>query len=250
MLANKFRLQCPTETRPPPPTTEDKPVKLDGFRADNRTKQQLRPIFLKTGLIHDASGSAYLEMGNTKTLTGQQFSAQGKIQCEFKFAPFAGVQRCGYTPDAQEKELSLFMAQALEQAVRLDKFPKSVLDIYVTVIQNDGAAFAAAINCASLAIASAGVEMYDLVAACGAVVHGNSIVLDASLSEESTQDGAVHVAFLPALSDVTFMLQTGQLKENAVKETLESCLDGCAKIHEQLQASLVASARKKLPASA
>lgn len=71
--------------------------------------------------------------------------------------------------DPEELELSRFLEQALTGAVRLETFPKAVVDVYVTVLEDDGAALAAAINVASLALADAGVEMTDLVAACSAV---------------------------------------------------------------------------------
>jgi len=53
--------------------------------------------------------------------------------------------------------------------VRLEAFPKSEVDVFVIVLQDAGAALAAAITAASLALADAAVEMYDLVTACSAV---------------------------------------------------------------------------------
>ena len=43
------------------------------------------------------------------------------------------------------------------------------MDIFVTVLQNDGGSLEAGITCASLALADAGIEMYDMVAACSVV---------------------------------------------------------------------------------
>jgi exosome complex component MTR3 len=61
------------------------------------------------------------------------------------------------------------MRDALEVSVNLDKFPKSVIDVYALVLEDDGSALAAAIICGSLALADAGVELYDIVSACAAV---------------------------------------------------------------------------------
>lgn len=73
--------------------------------------------------------------------------------------------------DAQEKELSQLVFEALAPSIRLDLLPKSTIDIYISVLENDGMAscFAAAITCASVAVADAGIEMLDQVAACSAV---------------------------------------------------------------------------------
>lgn len=65
-------------------------------------RQQLRPIFLRTGVVTQAVGSAYIEVGKTKILCSVygprqsrnvQFSEQGRLWCDFKFAPFAQDQR-------------------------------------------------------------------------------------------------------------------------------------------------------------
>ena len=74
--------------------------------------------------------------------------------------------------DAQEKELSQLVFEALAPSIRLDLLPKSTIDIYISVLENDGMAscLAAAITCASVAVADAGIEMLDQVAACSAVI--------------------------------------------------------------------------------
>lgn len=63
------------------------------------------------------------------------------------------------------------MVQALTPAVRLELLPKSAVDIYVNVLENDGtnASLAAAIIASSVALADAGIEMLDQVTACSAV---------------------------------------------------------------------------------
>lgn len=42
-------------------------------------------------------------------------------------------------------------------------FPKAQVEVNVIVIENDGCAFAAALTCASLALANANIPMYDLI---------------------------------------------------------------------------------------
>jgi exosome complex component MTR3 len=63
------------------------------------------------------------------------------------------------------------LVQALTPAVRLDLLPKSSIDVYVNVLENDGTSstLAAAISAASVALADAGIEMYDQVAASSIV---------------------------------------------------------------------------------
>lgn len=65
--------------------------------------------------------------------------------------------------------MSSILTQALSPAVMLAKLPKCVVSIYVVVLESDGGELAAAINCASLALIDAAVEMYDIVTASEAV---------------------------------------------------------------------------------
>ncbi len=61
--------------------------------------------------------------------------------------------------------------QALVPAVRLELLPKSTIDIFITVIENDGieGCIASGSVAASAALADAGIEMLGLVASCSAV---------------------------------------------------------------------------------
>ncbi|XP_011706780.1 PREDICTED: exosome complex component MTR3-like [Wasmannia auropunctata] len=144
-------------------------------RHDNRSNNELRNIFLKTGIISQAKGSAYIEMGDTKVIcsvfdpreipnkTG--YCVQGELFCEFKFAPFSHRKRKLHQQNAEEKEYSLILQRALEPAVCLQEFPNFQVDVYATVLDNGGSALAAAIIAASLALANAGVPMFGLVTA-------------------------------------------------------------------------------------
>jgi exosome complex component MTR3 len=61
--------------------------------------------------------------------------------------------------------------QALVPSVRLDLLPKSVVDIFITVIECDGieSCVAAATVAASTSLAKAGIEMLGLVVSCAGV---------------------------------------------------------------------------------
>jgi exosome complex component MTR3 len=73
--------------------------------------------------------------------------------------------------DAEDRSISVSIHQALVSSVRLDLLPKSTIDIFVTIIENDGidGCIAAASIAASTAMADAGIEMIGLVVSCAAV---------------------------------------------------------------------------------
>lgn len=71
--------------------------RLDGARASS---DELRRAFMRLGVVSGAAGSAYVEMGRTRvvcavygprndTRARREFSKEGQLVCDFKYAPFA-----------------------------------------------------------------------------------------------------------------------------------------------------------------
>ena len=166
---------------------EEKLSIVGGKRNDKRDRNQMRPLFIKVGVNSQANGSAYLELGRTKIIctvygpresTKYQYSEKAKLVCDFRYVTFSREgERKKPQQEEESKEISLLVQQSLESSVILTKFPKSVIDIYILVLQADGSIVSASINCASLALADAGIEMFDLVSSCSSVsihsVHSN-----------------------------------------------------------------------------
>ena len=61
--------------------------------------------------------------------------------------------------------------QAIIPSVRLETFPKSTIDIFITVVETDGieGCVAAGSIASSTALADAGIEILGLVVSCSAV---------------------------------------------------------------------------------
>lgn len=112
------------------------------------------------------------------------YSLKGELYCEFKYAPFSCLIRRSHQQDSEEKHYSILMKQALEPAVCRQEFPNFQVDIYALVLQNDGSALSAAITCAGLALAHAGVPMFDLVTSVTVAVQIDRLLVDPTLEEE------------------------------------------------------------------
>lgn len=123
--------------------------------------------------------------------------------------------------------MSAVLAQALSPAVMLEALPKCVVSIYVTVLERDGGELAAAINCASLALVDAAVEMYDVVTAASVGVVGPNVVLDPCRQEETLGEGRVVLAYMPSVGKVTHMLQAGKVQHKQLEEAVDLCTDAC-----------------------
>ena len=250
------------------------PPPADGSRADGRTVDQLRPLKLRTGVVTSASGSAMLELAHTKVLCsvfgphatdGRDFSEQGQLECSVRFASFArrGRERQNPAGSPEEKTLSLALSSALSASVQLHLLPKSTIAVHALVLQDDGGALAAAISCASLALADASIELYDLVAACGcALLPANPpppanppaatkalaradtpsgdarLALDCASAELAAAGGTLTVACMPALDQLTLVRQEGCTTHEVVSSAMQLALSGCRLLHRQMTAAL------------
>jgi len=218
---------------------------------------------MKTATVSQAAGSAYAEVGGTKVLcavygprqlaaTEAEFSTNGKLRCEYKEASFARpANRRRNRIDIQDrhgrqaqvtKEATMLITQALEQCILLSKYPKSAIDIHVFVLESDGGALSTAVTCASLALADAGIELLDMVAACTVVRKGDKIMIDPSHEEEDSADASLLVAFMPSLDEVTHLFQRGSMEQSQVLEGIELCMSGSSKVHGLMGAHLLAKA--------
>ncbi|KAI0210969.1 Exosome complex component MTR3 [Lamellibrachia satsuma] len=267
MPVDTKRLPVPESSQSPYAFIDEQHAQqLGEERRDGRQTNELRPIFLKTGVVNEAKGSAYIELRHTKVICSvygprevtrrEDFSMKGQLMCELKFATFSCQKRRGHQADKRDSEYSLLLQNALEPAILLDKFPKARMDVFVIVLQDDGSALAAAISCAAVALASAGVEMYDLVAGCSLTLSGDLKLLDPSTEEEYTPEkqkdesnanyGAVTVGLMPSLNQISALSQEGEMTLDTAYEAIRVCTTGCEQVYPVLQKCLEKSVKARL----
>jgi ribonuclease PH len=220
-------------------------------RRDGRYPEQLSHFTIKTGVITRAAGSTYVECGNTKLFctvygprsatarsTTKTFQTIGNVSCELNYAPFSARQRYPHQPEVEEEDLALLLLQAVCPAMRRDLFPNSYLDITVTVLEHDGSILSSAINAASLALITAGIEMLDSVVACSTVSTNQRVSLmapDRGEEKEIINQGGsmITVALMPNINQITQLHLIGAIDGGeALSESISSCSDGIRAIYE------------------
>ncbi len=97
-------------------------------------------------------------------------TASGAYESEWKVT-HRGILAANKEQDAEDRSIGTQIHQALLSSVRLELLPKSSIDIFVTIIENDGieGCVSAGSIAASAALADAGIEMLGLVVSCSAV---------------------------------------------------------------------------------
>ncbi|KAK6431931.1 3'-5'-exoribonuclease [Oleoguttula sp. CCFEE 5521] len=208
MQADRRRLNAPAGGTAPPvfASSNTSPPRR------KRKPNEHRKIFLQTGIVPSAAGSAYYELPPdpatpasktsslkiTCTVHGPRplprnaaFSPNLLLTTHVKYAPFATKTRRGYVRDGSERDLGLHLETALRGVVIGERWPKSAADVVITVLEgeDDGPAgtsdagsgwgmlsvLAGCITAASAAIADAGIDCVDLVSGgVAALVHDQS----------------------------------------------------------------------------
>lgn len=156
---------------------------------------------------------------------GPLFSVNGELFCDFKFATFSCTKRRPHQTDAEEKSLAASMKRALQPAVCRHEFPNFQVDIYAIVLQDDGGVLAAAITCAGLALADAGIPMYDVITAASAGFVSDRVLADPNAAEEDVcnnvaaadaDHGTCVMACLATHDQVSELWQTGAMQMSTI----------------------------------
>ncbi|XP_014216517.1 exosome complex component MTR3 [Copidosoma floridanum] len=236
-------------------------------RADSRKHIESRKMYLQLGIVSHAKGSAYIEMGQTKVICSvfdpreipnkSNYTMQGELFCEFKFASFASKRRKGHSQDAEEKQYSLIMQRALEPAVCRHEFPNFQVDVYALVLDNGGSALSTAIMAASLALANASVPMFGIVTAVTAGIYDDLLLLDPTETEEAlcmsyvkkkapANHGVIMQAMLSQHDQISEFFLVGSMDVDCINNSVDILNKAGADIYPVLQDALVKSVTKVL----
>ena len=215
----------------------------NGIRCDGRRIDQIRNVSIKVGILKNADGSAYIEFGKNKILAGvfgprdvhpKHMADQdsGILRCRYHMSPFSVTERKNPAPSRREIEISKVIKEALQPAVILKDFPRTVVDVFIEILQADGGSRCAALDAASVALVDAGIPMRDIVCACAAGKVADKIVLDVNDEEDKEGQADMPVAYMPNLGKITLMQLDGILTPTEYKKCLETAIGGCKQVYE------------------
>lgn len=216
----------------------DKLISEDGRRVDGRKLDEIRPLKMKIGLLKNADGSAQVELGRTRVLAAVfgprelhpkhlSLPDRALIRCRYHMAPFSVEQRKSPAPSRREVELSKVIREALGPALFPELYPRTVIDVFVEVLEADGSTRCASIIAGALALADAGIPMRDLVAAIAVGKVEGKLVLDVMDVEDKLGEADMPVALMPSKKVVTLLQMDGTLSEEEFKEAFNLAVRGC-----------------------
>lgn len=224
----------------------EEPEKLivDGKRLDGRGPKEIRPLKIEAGILENADGSAYLELGNNKaiaTVYGPremhprhlQQTNRAVLRCRYNMAPFSVDDRKRPGPSRRSTEISKVAREALEPAVFLERYPRAVIDVSMELLQASAGTRTAGITAASVALADAGIPMKDLVSSIASGKADGTIVLDLQKEEDQFGDGDMPIAYMPQKEKVTLLQMDGHFESGEFEEALNLAIEGCEQVYEK-----------------
>ena len=214
-------------------------------RFDGRKVTEMRPMEAKVGVVKNAVGSAMFKIGKTVAIAAVygprelhprflQSPETGKLRCNYNMMAFSGSgNRVRPGPSRRSREISMVTENALGPVLDLAEFPRTVVDVFIELLQTDAGTRCAGICAASMALADAGFRMKDLVCAVSAGVVGGLQVVDLNYEEEAYEGGAVDIpiAVMPRTGEITLLQLDGELSKEQLKKAIAMAKEACKEIY-------------------
>lgn len=285
-MSERRRLLGPTNTIIP-----NIGILLDPKKETNALKEpnDIRPFFLKTGIIANANGLAYLEVGNTilevqvygpRPIRGS-FVERASFLVECKFLPHifqphevalngtdlsSNSNTCGSNWRQGltniEQRILTYLETALLPSIVLEKYPKSTIDVFVSVLALEDVRgepdehktlllnlIGWAVNCSSLALVDSGIEVKDIVTS-GNVQYtpaSGQSECDAIEGQENTLDALV--SFMNMKNDEIVGLWLEGYQQQVSEEAVLHMIDGCDSMAKRVRANINAFLVKQVQES-
>ncbi|HEV2231686.1 MAG TPA: exosome complex exonuclease Rrp41 [Thermoplasmata archaeon] len=221
----------------------------DGRRIDGRKVDELRPLAITAGPLHQADGSAFVEWGQNKVMAAVygprevhprhlQENNKAIVQCRYNMAAFSVDERKRPGLDRRSQEISKVIAEAFESVIFVEEYPRTSIDVYIEVLQANAGTRCAGVVAASVALADAGIPMVDLVPAVAVGKVADTVVLDLKKEEDNFGTADLPMALVPQSGRLVLLQMEGHMSRTELAQALDLGVAGCRSIYEVMKKAL------------
>ncbi len=218
-------------------------VDKKGVRIDGRKADEHRPIHIEAGVLSNADGSAYLEIGKNKVLAAVygprechprhlQDPTKAIIQCKYNMQAFSVSDRKRPGPDRRSIEISKIIAEALEKVVLTELYPRASIDVYIEILQANAGTRCAGLTAASVALADAGIPMRDIVPSIAAGKADGHVLLDLNKEEDNYGEADVPLAIVPSTDEIVLLQMDGNMTRKEFDKAIDLAFGACHDLYE------------------
>lgn len=228
----------------------------EGFRSDGRRWNETRRFRARIGLptcTASSDGSSLVTMGLTTamcvvsgprepsgSLRGQVKNDRAFLNIYYNLSAFSGQERkrAGRT-DKRIQEIQNAVESTFNEVVLLKLYPRSQIDVTITILQQDGGAVAAAMNAVTLALIDAGIPMYTFISAITAGTSMTETIPQAILDLSSLEENDVPWLTIATEGsgigeNINFMQCETRMTNDVFLETMSLAVEGAKTIRQLL----------------
>ncbi len=224
-------------------------LSLEGLRIDGRRLNELRPIRILAGAVHQADGSAFVEWGANKVMAAVygprevhprhlQENNKAIVQVRYNMDAFSVDERKRPGLDRRSQEISKVIAEAFESVIFAEEFPRTSIDVYIEVLQANAGTRCVGIVAASVALADAGIPMADMVPAVAVGKISGQIALDLKKEEDNYGEADLPMAIVPQSGRLVLLQMEGHMTREELGQALDLGVQGCQQIYEKMKEAL------------
>jgi len=225
-------------------------ISVEGYRLDGRKPTELRQFRCSFNTIPDADGSCYLEYGNSKLLAmiygpyegheGRLNHEQATITCDFSMTQYCVSERRHRTQgDWKSQKIQVSVQRVFRQAILIETYPKSQIDIHLKILQSDGNDYCPCVNATTLALINAGIPMKDFV--CSSTV-GNiqgKYIIDLNQQEEQQQTPQLTLTIMPQRDEIVALTCESRVHHDTYNDMLDSATQACQQLFQLMKHSVL-----------
>ncbi len=224
-------------------TNPPKPLFLeDGRRLSGRNQTDLRNISIEVGVLKKASGSARVSWGKNIVLAAvygprevvpKHLTNPNAARVNFRYimTPFCSLEEHGRSgPNRRSIEISKVLKHVFENAILINQFPKTQIDISAEILQSDGGTRISALIASSLALIDAGLPVKDIISGVSIGKIGGKLVVDLDKDEDNFGESDMPVAFSLRTGEILLFQMDGMLTVDELSEGLDMAYDACVKV--------------------
>ena len=221
----------------------------DGLRTDGRRVDELRPLKITAGSLHQADGSAFVEWGLNKVMAAVYGPREGHprhlqennkaiVQCRYNMAAFSVDERKRPGLDRRSQEISKVIAEAFESVIFAEEYPRTSIDVYIEVLQANAGTRCAGVVAASVALADAGIPMVDLLPSVAVGKIGGQLVIDLNKLEDNFGEADLPMALVPQSGRMVLLQMEGHMTRDELGRALDMGVAGCQNIYTKMKQAL------------
>jgi ribonuclease PH len=126
-----------------------------------------------------------------------------------------------------EKRMAVQIREALSSSIRLDLYPKASITIYILIFQSSNSPLSDAINCSSLALLDAGIEVRDIVLSSHCVFSEHNSTVNITLANMSR------------LNESTLVIVEGGFDESSLQKGVLQCEENCRLLRTRIDEYMI-----------